>query len=178
MMSSGFETCDYHTSHIQWLPGKAMKRNCNILWGSSAAKRSCLAEQLCQTITFSFSSWLFLHYSFFKHMMRTGTKDTGGNWQFEWIIILQNCFWVLRRDFYSGTSISPNLWQSSAYSKTSPVSRKVLPETFTSDFFECKSCRILIWTEKFCSSCIYPWKWCWIRALCQHRLSHTPSVTI
>lgn len=116
MMSSGFEMCSYHTSHVQWLPGKAMKRNCNIPWGSLAAKKKrwYFGEQLCQNIIFSFLLWLFLYYCFFKHMMRTGTEDTGGSWQFEWITILQKCFWVLWRDFYSGTSVSPNLWHSLA----------------------------------------------------------------
>lgn len=157
MTSSGFEIFNYHTSHVQWLPGKAMKKNCNILWGSFAAKRWCLAEQQCQTVTFSFLSWLFLYYCFFKHTMRTGTKDTGGSWQFEWITILQKCLRVLWRDFYLGTSISPNLWQSLACISLTQV-------LLQGRFFQ-KLSHLIFWVqilqnmnldEKSCSSCIYP----------------------
>lgn len=114
-MSSGFEICNYHTSHVQWLPEKAMKRNCNSLWGSLAAKRWCLAEQLCQTKIFSFLSWLFLYYCFFKYMMRTGTEDSGGSWQFEWINPTKMLLSSVKKLLFRNIPISKPLAQFSMY---------------------------------------------------------------
>lgn len=140
-MSSGFEICNYHTSHVQWLPEKTMKRNCNSLWGSLAAKRWCLAEQLCQTIIFSFLSWLFLHYCFFKHTMRTGTEDTGGSWQFEWINPTKMLLSSVKKLLFRDIPVSKPLAQFSMYS---PYAVKQV--LFQRRFFQ-KLSHLIFWVQ-------------------------------
>lgn len=115
-MSTGSEIDDYHVSHVQWFSRESNEEKSQYFpkLFCSKRKRSGIAT------TSSYSIFLFIMTNFvllfLKQMMRTGTEEARGSWQFEWMTILKKYISKLwRKDFYAERSRSSILWQSKAY---------------------------------------------------------------